>query len=202
MPPVTQALILVNVVVYLIQMLVGMGPLAALEWPIRLFGLWPIGTVGIEPGFAVWQLVSYGFLHGDMWHLLLNMFMLWVFGSQIEQLFGARFYATYFFVCIVAAGIAQLAVAMVIGGGAYPTIGASGGVLGVVLAFGMYFPHRRIMLIFPPIPMPAWVMVTGVVIIELFYGVSGYAPGVANFAHLGGMLGGFVMILYRRNWRL
>jgi membrane associated rhomboid family serine protease len=82
-----------------------------------------------------------------------------------------------------------------------PTVGASGGVFGLLLAFGMYFPKRRIMLLIPPIPMPAWLFVTAYGLLELYLGVTGTAPGVAHFAHLGGMVGGYIMIRYRRGLR-
>jgi membrane associated rhomboid family serine protease len=130
------------------------------------------------------------------------MFAVFMFGAQIEQLFGARWYATYYFVCILSAAATQLFVSAFFGGSLAPVIGASGGVFGLLLAFGMYFPQRRVMLIFLPIPMPAWVFVMGYGVLELFFGVTGYAPGIAHFAHLGGMIGGFFMILHRRNWRL
>jgi membrane associated rhomboid family serine protease len=84
------------------------------------------------------------------------------------------------------------------GGSPYPTVGASGGVYGLLLAFGVYFPHRRVLLLFPPIPMPARVFVLVFAVLELVFGVTGTAAGVAHFAHLGGMIGGWLMIQYRR----
>ena len=199
MPPVTQALILISVCTYLLSMIFG-GPL------ILWFALWPLGTeFSNGPGFGVWQLVSYAFLHGGLTHLLFNMLALFMFGSEIEHLFGTRRYLIFITVCIVTAAIAQLIVAIVTNSPPYPTVGASGGVFGVLLAFGMNFPHRKIMLMIPPIPLPAWLFVTGYGVLELYLGVTGSAPGVAHFAHLGGMVGGFLMILWfrknRRRWR-
>ena len=196
MPPVTRALLLANVGIYLLQMLIG-DPL------IAYFALWPIGTDiplqgGGTVGFAFWQLVTYGFLHGDLTHLLFNMLALWMFGGAIEQLFGSRPFVFYYLVSVIGAAIAQLLVIQFFTGGVYPTVGASGGVFGLLLAFGMMFPHQRIMLLFPPIPMPAWVFVTGYGVIELYLGVTGSQAGVAHFAHLGGMAAGFVVIQY---WR-
>jgi membrane associated rhomboid family serine protease len=199
-PPVTLALILANVVVHLLGQLVGGDPFI---W----FKLWPLGMEGYAVQFMPWQLATYSFLHdqNDVLHLLFNMWGLFLFGSEIERLFGSRWYASYYMVCVVTAAIAQLIVSAVAGGPPYATVGASGGVFGLLLAFGVYFPRRQLMLIFPPVPMPAWVFVLLYGVIELFLGVTGTAPGVAHFAHLGGMVGGFLMIVIRRGrasrWR-
>jgi membrane associated rhomboid family serine protease len=144
-----------------------------------------------------WQLVTYSFLHAGLAHIAFNMFALFMFGGEIERLFGARLFTVYYFVCVIAAGVTQLTVAALSSGPAYPTIGASGGVFGLLLAFGVYFPRRKVMLLFPPIPMPAWVFVTGYGIVELYLGVTGTQAGVAHFAHLGGMLGGILLIAQR-----
>lgn len=192
-PPGTQLLILANVTIFLVERLTG-TPLFV--W----FALWPIGA-NIEPGFGVWQLMTYGFLHADFGHLFFNMFAIFMFGSQIEMLFGQRWYLSYFLVCIFSAAVMQLIVAAVTNGPAVPTVGASGGVFGLLLAFGMYFPRRKIMLLFPPIPMPAWLFVTGFGLLELFLGVYNPSSGVAHFAHLGGMVGGYLMIRHRRGKR-
>jgi membrane associated rhomboid family serine protease len=186
MAPVTQTLLIVNIAVYLLQTVAGD---VLLDW----FALWPL-----EAGFAPWQAVTYSFLHGSTMHLLFNMLALYMFGSDIERVFGQRRMVVYYFVCVVTAAVAQLVVATLTEAPPYPTVGASGGVFGLLLAFGMYFPRRTLMLIFPPVPMPAWLFVTLYGGIELFLGVTGTQQGVAHFAHLGGMLGGFLMI---RQWR-
>ena len=160
------------------------------------FVLYPYGSGGFWP----WQLLTYGFLHGDVMHLVFNMFMLWMFGRELEILMGPRRFLTYFLTCVAGAGLVQLLVAE-LQGGFYGTVGASGGVFGLLLAFGMAFPNRMIMLIFPPIPMKAKYMVIIFGLLELFLGVSGRAPGIANFAHLGGMLFGFALIQYWKNSR-
>ncbi len=157
------------------------------------FALWPLGVP--QSPFAPWQLVTYGFLHGNMMHIFFNMFGLWMFGRELENLMGPRRFLTYFFTCVVGAGVVQLVVAGM-QGGLYPTIGASGGVFGILLAYGLTFPNRTVMLIFPPIPMRAKYFVIFYGLLELYLGVSGNAPGVANFAHLGGMLFGFVLLRY------
>jgi membrane associated rhomboid family serine protease len=194
-PPVTQALILINVVVYLAMLVLGAD---TFTYPFYWFALWPLGMEGQPVSFMAWQLISYSFLHGGMMHLFFNMYGLFFFGGEIERLFGSRWYASYYLVCIVAAAIAQLIVAIAVGGRPYPTVGASGGVFGLLLAYGMYFPQRQLMMIFLPVPLPAWVFVILYGALELYLGVTGTAPGVAHFAHLGGMVGGLLMIVNRR----
>jgi membrane associated rhomboid family serine protease len=190
MPPVTTALIVANVAMFLLQ--------SAAENILAPLALWPLGAspfAGV--GFAPWQLVTYAFLHGSFLHLAFNMFALYMFGGAIEQVFGTRRYLLYYLVCVVSAAIAQLAVAGITGG-FYPTIGASGGVFGLLLAYGLYFPNNRVMLLFPPIPMPARVFVFVYAALELVLGFAGAQTGVAHFAHLGGMVGGFLLL---RWWR-
>jgi len=190
--PVTQALLIANIGVFLLEAS-GMARLDA-------FALWPPG--GFGSNFEPWQLVTYAFLHGGLTHILFNMLGLYMFGSEIERLFGSRFYAAYYFGCVVSAAICHLVVTSFMGGPAVPMVGASGGIYGLLLAFGVYFPHRRVLLLFPPIPLPARVFVAGFAVLELFLGVTGSTGttgGVAHFAHLGGMLGGWLMILYRRH---
>jgi membrane associated rhomboid family serine protease len=193
LPPVTRALLIANIAVYLLQMLTG-------EALIVHFALWPLGASQYAnvPGFEPWQLVSYSFLHGGLTHIAFNMLALWMFGGPIERLFGSRPFALYYFVSVIGAAVAQLLVIEFWTGGFYPTLGASGGVFGLLLAYGMMYPHTRIMLLFPPIPMPAWLFVTGYGALELFLGITGTQAGVAHFAHLGGMAFGFILIQY---WR-
>jgi membrane associated rhomboid family serine protease len=184
MPQITTALIVANVAMFFLQSI-----LPGVAAPLAL---WPVGV-----GFAPWQVLTYAFLHGGMLHLAFNMFALYMFGGAIEQVFGSRRYLVYYLVCVVSAAITQLIVAAM-SGGVYPTLGASGGVFGLLLAYGLYFPHSRVMLIFPPIPMPARVFVFVYAALELFLGVTGSQAGVAHFAHLGGMVGGYAMLRY---WR-
>jgi membrane associated rhomboid family serine protease len=192
MAPVTQALLLANIAAFLLQNF-------AEPQLISYFALWPLNVPPDSPvGFRPWQIVTYAFLHGNLMHLLFNMFALYMFGSDIERVFGRRRFTIYYFVCVISAAIAQLLIAAVGNWPPYPTVGASGGVFGLLLAFGLYFPRRMLMLIFPPIPMPAWLFVTLYGALELFLGITGSNEGVAHFAHLGGMLGGYLMI---RSWR-
>ena len=191
MPPITRALIIANVAVFLLQ--TNGFPL------VESFGLWPPASGDFaSPGFAPWQLVTYGFLHGGFSHILFNMFGLYMFGSEVERLFGSRFFLAYYFASVVAAGLTHLTVTALIGGPPIPVVGASGGIYGLLLAFGVYFPHRRVVLLIPPIPMKARTFVFVFAVVELVFGVTGTASGVAHFAHLGGMLGGWLMIVYRR----
>jgi membrane associated rhomboid family serine protease len=162
------------------------------------FSLWPLESRYGQ--FYPWQVLSYGFLHGNVPHLVFNMLMLWMFGRELEVLMGPRRFLTYFLVCVAGAGLVQLLVAH-LQGGQYNTVGASGGVFGILLAFGMAFPNRTVMLLFPPIPMKAKYLVILMGLFELFVGVGGQVPGVAHFAHLGGMLFGYLLIQYWRKPR-
>ena len=184
LPPITQALLLINVALFAADLLFG-------RMLTALFALWPLGA-----HFMPWQVLSYAFLHGSVGHLFFNMLGLWMFGSELERLWGGKRYLQFYFASVLTAALTQLVVGLLIGGA--PTVGASGGLFGLLLAFGMMFPNRIIMPLFPPIPMKAktFVMVFGG--LELLFGVTGTASGVAHFAHLGGMLGGFLMMRY---WR-
>jgi len=128
------------------------------------------------------------------------MFALFMFGSALERRWGGRRFVIYYLLCALAAALTQLAV-QGSAGSAEPVIGASGGVFGVLLAFAWYFPRQKLIVVPIPIPVPAWLLVTGYALLELLFGVTGAQPGVAHFAHLGGMLGGALCILYWRSRR-
>jgi membrane associated rhomboid family serine protease len=194
--PVTRLLIIANVAVFGLQYVMG-------NVLILNFALWPLGgsLYAGAPTFEIWQLVTYGFLHDDTtWmHIFFNMFAVYMFGSEIERLLGAQRYIAYYLICVIGAGITQLIYLQVSGSPPSPTVGASGGVFGLLLAYGMAYPHRKLMLLFPPIPMPAWLFVTLYGVLELVLGVTGTQQGVAHFAHLGGMAAGFVLLqLWRK----
>lgn len=186
MPPLTQALLVANVAVFLLAQFLGS---AVIGW----FALWPVGS-GL---FMPWQLGSYAFLHGSVPHLAFNMFGLWMFGGELERVWGSRRLGAFYAVSVLVAAITQLLVTALIGSN-LPTVGASGGLFGLLIGFAMVFPHRKITPLLPPIPMPAWLFVTLYGLIELTLGVTGSATGVAHFAHLGGLLGGWLVIRY---WR-
>lgn len=199
-PPVVQALLIVNVGMFLLEIVTAGRLINALAlWPLQPSGSAAFG--GVVSSFQFWQLVSYSFLHGSVMHLLLNMYALWLFGARLENVWGSKYFTLYYFVCVIGAGLVQLFIATQAAGegGIYPTIGASGGVFGLLLAFGLTFPNERLMLIFPPVVLQAkwFVLIYG--IIELWAGVTGTEAGVAHFAHLGGMLFGFLLLLY---WHL
>ncbi|MEO1713560.1 MAG: rhomboid family intramembrane serine protease [Bacteroidota bacterium] len=158
--------------------------------------------------FRPFQIVTHMFMHGDITHLFFNMFALFMFGPPIESLWGPRRFLFYYFF----AGIGALFLHMVatyieiqyFGGPAYryniPMLGASGAVFGLLAAFGTLFPNMRIMLLFPPIPMKAKYFVMIYAAIELYLGFSNFNSGIAHFAHLGGALFGFLLIMYWRRF--
>mgnify|MGYP001820714048 FL=1 len=185
-PNVIFILLIINGLAFAVQQLAQLDQFLYLN-----FALWPLAST--FPSFMPWQLLTYGFLHGSLMHIAFNMFMLWMFGRELELVYGPRRFIAYYLTCVVGAGLVQLIVAAT-QGGIYPTVGASGGVFGLLLLFGMTFPNRMIMLLFPPVPMKAKYMVIVFGLLELYLGVSGRSPGIANFAHLGGMLFGFIMI--------
>ncbi len=185
MPPITQALLLINVAAFCIDYFLG-------AWFTQAFALWPLGH-----GFLPWQVLTYAFLHGSVGHLFFNMLGLWMFGSELERVWGQKRYLQFYFASVLVAAATQLLVTWLLGSG-NPTVGASGGLFGLLLAFGMTFPNRIIMPLFPPIPMKAKIFVAVFGALELAMGFYSPTGGVAHFAHLGGMLGGFLTIRY---WR-
>lgn len=153
--------------------------------------LWPLGS-GL---FYPWQVVSYMFLHADLSHIFFNLFALWIFGQAIENLWGTKRFYVYYFLT----GIGAALIHMFIGGAESYTIGASGAVFGLLLAFGMMFPNQYIILLIPPIPIKAKYFVAIYGIVELFSGLSRVDSGVAHFAHLGGLVVGFILIKF---WKI
>ena len=192
-PPVTRTLIGVNVAMFVAELLFG-------DVLVLKLALWPIqsAALGGVAGFQPWQLLTYSFLHGGVLHLFFNMFALYMFGGELERLWGPKRFLNLYLASVISAALAQLAVSSLASVEPYPTIGASGGVFGLLLAFGLCFPNRIVVLLFPPIPMPAWLFVTLYGAVELYLGVTGSEEGVAHFAHLGGMLGAWLLIQY---WR-
>jgi membrane associated rhomboid family serine protease len=197
MPPLTKLLIGVNVAAFALEAFSGPGFLAA-------FALWPVGHFNVAQfdspvGFKVWQLLTCGFLHANFLHLAINMYALWMFGSDVERAIGPRHYLILYFASLLSSSATQLLVVSTMTSmGIYPTVGASGAIFGILLAFGMFFPRRTIVLLIPPIPMPAIVFVILYALLELFSGVFGTNQGVAHFAHLGGMIGAYLTL---RHWR-
>jgi membrane associated rhomboid family serine protease len=187
------ALIAANIAVYLLQLATN-GQLEV------LLALWPLQPYEGHVYFHFWQIVTYSFLHDthNYFHLLFNMFALWMFGAEIERYVGpARLLACYF-ASVVTAALAQLLVPFVVPAPFGPTLGASGGVFGLLLAYAMLFPKRKVIPLIPPIPMPAWLFATIFASLELFLGVTGTLSGIAHFAHLGGMVGSALVVM---QWR-
>ena len=186
------SLVVANVLVFILQNLSG-----AID---GLFALWPLQPIDGEVYFHFWQIVTYAFLHstGNITHLLFNMLALWMFGTEIERYVGPRRLLTCYVASVVTAALSQLFVPMLFGAPPAPTIGASGGVFGLLLAYAFLFPKRKVIPLIPPIPMPAWLFATLYAAVELFLGVTGTLSGVAHFAHLGGMVGSALVIV---QWR-
>lgn len=180
-PPAVKHLLIINVLCFLALTTPNLG-----DFLFRFGALWPIQS----QYFEVWQLVTYMFLHGGLGHIFFNLFALWIFGQAIENYWGTKRFVIYYFLT----GIGAAIIHMWIGGGGAPTIGASGAVYGILLAFGMMFPDRYIMLLIPPIPIKAKYFVAIFGALELMNGVIGTQTGIAHFAHLGGMIVGFILI--------
>jgi membrane associated rhomboid family serine protease len=182
-PPITRFLLLANGAVFALQWL-GFD-----SWLTQMFALWPL-----QGPFFPWQVVTYAFLHGDLWHIFFNMFAVYMFGGALESALGGRRFMQLYLASVIVAAIAQIVVNSYLMPAPYPTLGASGGVFGVLLGYAILYPNRRVQLLFPPIPMKAWLFVTLYGLLELYLGFSRHATGIAHFAHLGGMLGGFLAI--------
>ena len=209
----TKNLLVINILAY------------AATWVLKGSGVDLNGLLGLHffmaSDFRVYQFLTYMFLHGSFTHILFNMFASWMFGSVIERVWGPKKFLFYYIVCGVGAGIVQelvqygsymaqglAAYQYVNMGGAqismdsyinmWTTIGASGAVYGILLAFGMIFPNERLFIIPFPFPIKAKWLIVGYIVIELFSAMSGPGDGVAHMAHLGGMLFGFLLIRY---WR-
>jgi membrane associated rhomboid family serine protease len=189
-----KSLVAANVLVFALQ---GLSH-GALELP---FALWPLQPIEGAPHFHLWQIITYAFLHstGNITHLLFNMLGVWMFGSEVERYVGPRRLLACYFASVVTAALSQLFIPMLFGAPPAPTIGASGGVFGLLLAYAFLFPRRKVIPLIPPIPMPAWLFAAFYAGVELFLGVTGTLSGVAHFAHLGGMAGSALVIM---RWRV
>ncbi len=198
MPPVVKNLLIINVMVFITQMLL---PASLKGWFYNTFALsFPIGIK------TLYQTVSYMFMHANFSHLLFNMFALWMFGRIVEYDLGSKWFLTYYLICGVGAGLIQIGVNFVEIGSLvaqgythlprFSTVGASGAVFGLLLAYGMLHPNNIIMLMFPPVALKAkwFVVIYGA--LELFGGVASSGSNVAHFAHLGGMLFGLLLLRY------
>jgi membrane associated rhomboid family serine protease len=188
-----KGLVAANVLVFVLQSMSN----GALD---GLFALWPLQPIDGVSYFHLWQIITYAFLHstGHITHLLFNMLGLWMFGAEVERYVGPRRLLACYFASVITAALSQLFVPLLFGAPPGPTIGASGGVFGLLLAYAFLFPTRKVVPLIPPIPMPAWLFATLYAGVELFLGVTGTLSGIAHFAHLGGMVGSALVIM---QWR-
>jgi len=185
-PPVTKNLLIINIILYV-------ATLINENFMIVTFGLFSPAS----PYFRIWQIVTHMFMHGSFWHIFFNMYALFIFGTVVEQIIGSRKFLIYYFVCGLGAAFLHMGVqALQAANLMVPTVGASGAIYGVLIAYAMLFPDSKLTLIFPPISLSAKVWVIIFVVIELATGIIGTADGVAHFAHLGGMLLGFLLITF------
>jgi len=190
-PPVIKNLMIINGIVFVIQVLsqsLMFSGVSGQQFLTRYFALIPVGY-----GFLPWQLITYQFMHGGVMHILFNMFALWMFGIEIENIWGSKKFLIYYLMCGVAAGIAQLVFPPLFNEQLAPTIGASGAVFGVLIAFAMMFPDRYIYIYFL-IPVKAKYLIIGYILLEL-YSIP-HGGNVAHLAHLGGALAGFLYVMY------
>ena len=181
-PPVAKNLIIINVLVYMATSLLPVG-----DWITGYCAL-SLGT----PFFHTYQFVTYMFLHANLEHIFFNMFALWMFGRTLEYELGSRRFLIYYMACGVGAALIQSAIAWGMGQ-PMALVGASGAIMGLLLAFGVMYPNATIMLLIPPIPMKAKWFVIIYAVIELFLGWRGVG-NVAHFAHVGGMLWGYLLL--------
>ena len=206
-PRVTRNLLIINILMFV-------GTLLNEQMMTKVFALF----YPASPFFHWWQYLTHMFMHGGFWHIFFNMYTLFIFGSVVERIIGERKFLIFYFVCGLGAAALHTGVEYLqaqsymneIAKGsqeamaAYqalkltPTVGASGAIYGVLIGYAMLFPDSKLTLIFPPVTLSAkwWVIIFAA--IELVTGVTGVASGIAHFAHLGGMLFGFLLIRY---WR-
>lgn len=178
-PPVVTRLIAINCIVYLVQVLTG-------DWAAREFGLIP---AMVQRG-EVWRLFTYQFLHGSALHLMLNMFALWMFGSELAPRWGSRFFLRYYFVCAVGGGILFTLVRL---GTSIPSVGASGAIYGILMAYAMWFPNRQVYLYFV-LPIRVRYLIIFLILLETMQAIESTGTGIAHAAHLGGMGFGYVYL--------
>ena len=187
-PTVTKNLIIINVIVFLFTWVLERRDSTFMN----AFVLFDPST----PWFHPWQLITYMFMHGGFWHILFNMYTLFIFGSVVERIIGSKKFLVFYLICGVGAAGFHLLVTALLSGMSGPMVGASGAIYGVMLAYAMLFPESKLTLIFPPVTLSAKWMVIVFAAIELVTGVTSTVEGIAHFAHLGGMLLGFLIIKF------
>ncbi len=208
-PPIIKNLLIINGVVYIIQLImqnvtvekviVGqvIYAITAYDKIINWFALNPLINPLANPlagKFEIWQLFTYQFLHGGFSHILFNMFALWMFGMEIENEWGSKKFLIYYLMCGVGAGVFHLFLSPILGLSPAPTIGASGAIFGVMIAFALMYPDRYIFL-YLFIPVKAKYLIVFLIVLE-FLMVDSASSGVAHLAHLGGAIVGFIYIMF------
>lgn len=174
-------LLIINVLVFLLQMFLD-GPEEKIS---RFLALWPYGSEPFEP----YQLVTHMFAHGGWAHILFNMFALWSFGTMLERVWGPKKFLIFYFACGLAAGVAHLFLSNA------PAVGASGAIMGLLAAFAYLFPNTQLFMFPFPFPVKAKYAIAVIAAIDLFGGVYSTGSKIAHFAHLGGLLMGFVLVI-------
>ena len=185
-PPIVKNLIIINVLVFMAQSLLDSRYLLTAQ-----LAMWPVTS----PLFQPYQIVTHMFSHGGFSHILFNMFSLWMFGKILENVWGGKRFLLFYLISGIGAAVAHLAVQYLMGGDG-PAVGASGAVMGILVAFGYLFPNTELFILFIPFPVKAKWVVIGYIAIDLFSGVARFSgDNVAHFAHLGGALTGFILVL-------
>lgn len=196
-PPVIKNLLIINVAVFFVQMLAENLLLGGVRLGLLLNVWFALNPIYEGFNFQVWQLVTYQFMHGGFSHIFFNMLMLWMFGMEIENYWGSKKFLIYYLLCGIVAGLFQLFISPLFGDVPAVTIGASGAVYGVLIAFAMMFPDRYIFLYFF-VPIKAKYLIGFLIVLE-FLLVDSAQSNVAHLAHLGGALAGFLFILFDKN---
>lgn len=181
-----------SAVKHIILISIGMMVLSYLNEPLmtRLFALNPVTFIR-----RPWQLVTYMFMHGSFFHIFFNMYTLYIFGSVLENVWGTKKFLVFYFITGIGAALVHIGVQYLTGDFAL-TVGASGAIYGILMGYAMLYPDSRLSLIFPPVTMKAKWFVLIFAGIELLLGVTGTQAGVAHFAHLGGLVFGFILMMY------
>ncbi|MEJ7736143.1 MAG: rhomboid family intramembrane serine protease [Chitinophagaceae bacterium] len=185
MPPVVKNLLIINGLVYLAQVVFAQQGVELEFWG----ALWPYQS----PYFGVWQLVTHMFMHsrGTIFHIVFNMFGLWMFGSVLEKRWGSKRFLQFYLLCGIIAGIAHL----LFSGGYASAVGASGAIMGILAGFAYLFPNNELYLMLIPIPIKAKYAIPALMALDLFGAFSGQSSNIAHWAHLGGALAGLIIVI-------
>ena len=202
MTPGVRSLIIVNVSVFILQCLIDFGITRSHTiMQNHIFAYFSLTPQSILDGF-VWQLFTYQFLHGGayngLFHLLINMFIFWNFGAELEEKWGTRFFIQYYLVCGFGAGIFIFLIPVILGQSLFiPTVGASGAIFGLLLAFAIYWPERYILWFFIPIKTKYFILIVG--LFSLLFTFQATGGGISHVGHLGGLITGYLYLLYKMN---